>query len=120
MTTAPSAPTHAEIIMEMLSAAARFGIAGVAVEDIARRLYPNGRPVHYAKSIQSTVQKLRKLLAERDSGIVADGQRYAIAVHIPGVFCPGEGFVRRPARSRPARRVMPVRFAPGMARRAGR
>lgn len=72
MITLPSSPTHAEIVMEMLSAAARFGVAGVALEDIARRLYPDGRPTHYAESIRSTVQKLRRILAETGGGIVFD------------------------------------------------
>lgn len=119
MTALPSTPTHAEVVMEMLSAAARVGIAGVAVEDIARRLYPDGRPAHYAESIRSTVQRLRKLLAERDGGIVFDGRRYALAIHVPGVFRAGAGFVRRPT-VQPKRLAMHAAFAAGVPRRAGR
>lgn len=119
MTASPT-PTHAEIVLEMLGAAARFGIGGVGMEDIAARLYPEGRPTHYAESIRSTVQKLRRLLAETGGGIVFDGTRYALAIHIPGVFRPGAGFIRRPTSRRPARPVVRARFAQPAARRQGR
>ena len=121
MTALPaSRPTHAEIIMEMLSAATRFGITWVHRDDIAKRLYPDGRPLHYDKSISSTVQRLRKLLAERQTGIIAERGRFALALDMPGVFRPGVGFVRRPTKQRPIASALPVRHAPGATRAAGR
>ena len=119
MTTLPSTPTHAMIILEMLGAATIFGGFWVHQDDIARRLYPGGRPTHYAESIRSTIQKVRKLLAERDAGVVADGGRYTIATHIPGVFRSGVGFARRPA-VQPKRPALPVRHVARMALRASR
>ena len=120
MTALPSAPTHAMIILEMLGAATIFGGFWVHQDDIARRLYPEGRPTHYAESIRSTIQKVRKRLAETDAGVVADGGRYTIAVHIPGVFRSGAGFRRRPVARQPVKPVLPVRHVTGTTRRAGR
>lgn len=120
MTAQPSTPTHAEIIMEMLSAAARFGVTWVDQDDIAKRLYPAGRPAHYAESIRSTVIRLRKLLAERQTGIIAEGGRFALALDMPGVFRPGAGFVRRQTANRPVKGVLPVRHVLGATQRVGR
>lgn len=121
MTALPaSRPTHAEIVMEMLSAASRFGAPGVSIDDMAARLYPDVRPAHYAASIRSTIGHLRRLLAERDAGIACDGTLYALALQLPGVFRRSAGFVRRgPARRRAS--VAPqARFVTTATRRAGR
>ena len=120
MTALPATPTHTVIVMEMLSVATRVGTPWVHIDDIAHRLYPNGRPVSYVESIRSTIHRLRKLLKETDGGISCDGSRYAPALDLPGVFRPGAGFVRRPAPKVRVSAALPKRFVAGVQPRASR